>query len=94
MVTAIDLGSWTLDLMPVVNRDPDESRCVTLPHGVITCIQQINRECVRQLNGEADEAQIQQFLINGGGASYEAVWRDFTKQYTFCGRCKGKCKRF
>lgn len=68
MVTAIDLGSWTLDVMPVVNRDPDESRCVTLPHGVITCIQQINRECVRQLNGEADEAQIQQFLINGGSS--------------------------
>lgn len=64
---AIDLGSWTLDVMPIINKNPDESMCVTFQEGVITCIQQINKECVRQLNGEMDEIQIEQFLINGGG---------------------------
>lgn len=64
---AIDLGSWTLDVMPIIKRDPDESKCVTFQEGVITCIQQINKECVRQLNGGVDEMQIEQFLIDGGG---------------------------
>lgn len=52
--------------MPIINRSPDESACVTQPHGIITCIRQINKECVRQLNEEVDEHDIQQVLIKGG----------------------------
>lgn len=73
---AVDIGSWTLDIMPIVNKDPDEAMCVTFQEGVITCIQQINKECVRQLNGEIDENQIEQFLIDGGGnipAKYQKI---------------------
>ena len=80
---AIDLGSWTLDVMPIINKDPDESKCVTFQEGVITCIQQINKECVRQLNGEIDEMQIEQFLIDGGGnitSKYQKIIiRELTK---------------
>ena len=64
---AVDIGSWTVDIMPIVNGLPDESACVTQPHGIITCIQQINKECVRQLNAEVDEYDIQKVMVSGGG---------------------------
>ena len=81
---AIDLGSWTLDVMPIIKRNPDESMCVTFQEGVITCIQQINKECVRQLNGEIDEIQIEQFLNNGGGnipMKYQKIVVSEVKKY-------------
>ena len=62
----VDIGSWTVDIMPIINHLPDESACVTQPHGIITCIQQINKECVRQLNAEVDEYDIQKVMVNGG----------------------------
>ena len=34
----VDIGSWTIDIMPVINKSPDESKCVTIPKGLITCI--------------------------------------------------------
>ncbi|MBQ4060375.1 MAG: hypothetical protein IJD40_15810 [Lachnospiraceae bacterium] len=44
----VDIGSWTVDIMPIINRSPDESVCNTQPHGIITCIKEINKECVKQ----------------------------------------------
>jgi len=61
----VDIGSWTIDIMPVIDRAPDESNCVTIPKGLITCIRSINEQCVRQLNGEVDESEIQQFMRYG-----------------------------
>ena len=46
----VDIGSWTIDIMPVINKSPDESKCVTIPKGLITCMRSINEQCVRQLN--------------------------------------------
>ena len=31
----VDIGSWTIDIMPVINKSPDESKCVTIPKGLI-----------------------------------------------------------
>lgn len=45
-VLVVDIGSWTVDLMPIINQSPDESVCVTKNSGIITCIQQINKESV------------------------------------------------
>ena len=39
---------------------------MTQPHGIITCIQQINKECLRQLNAEVDEYDIQKVMVSGG----------------------------
>ena len=44
----VDIGSWTIDIMPVINKSPDESKCVTIPKGLITCMRSINEQCVRQ----------------------------------------------
>ena len=52
--------------MPIIKSNPDESICVTKPAGIITCIQQINKECVRQLNAEVDEYDIQKVMMKGG----------------------------
>ena len=61
----VDIGSWTVDIMLIVNGSPDESVCVTLPHGIITCMQEINKECVKQLNEEIDEYDILQVILHG-----------------------------
>lgn len=61
----VDIGSWTVDIMPIINRSPDESVCNTQPHGIITCIKEINKECVKQLNEEIDEHDILQVILNG-----------------------------
>ena len=61
----IDIGSWTIDIMPVINKSPDESKCVTIPRGLITCMRFINEQCVRQLNGEIDESEIQNIMRYG-----------------------------
>ena len=58
----VDIGSWTVDIMPIINRSPDESVCVTQPHGIITCMKEINKECVKQLNEEIDEHDILQVI--------------------------------
>ena len=39
----VDVGSWTVDIMPVVNKAPDESNCITIPKGLITCMRSINK---------------------------------------------------
>lgn len=61
----VDIGSWTIDIMPVINKSPDESKCVTVPRGLITCMRSINEQCVRQLNGELDESEIQNVMRYG-----------------------------
>ena len=61
----VDIGSWTIDIMPVINKSPDESKCVTIPKGLITCMRSINEQCVRQLNGEVDESEIQDIMRYG-----------------------------
>ncbi|NLE00060.1 MAG: ParM/StbA family protein [Fibrobacter sp.] len=61
----VDVGSWTIDIMPVNDRAPDESKCVTIPRGLITCMRSINEQCVRKLNGELDETFIQDIMRTG-----------------------------
>ena len=43
----------------------NESKCVTIPKGLITCMRTINEQCVRQLNGELDESFIQDIMRFG-----------------------------
>lgn len=77
----VDIGSWTVDIMPIMEHEPDESACVTQPHGMITCIRQINKECVRQLNEEVDEAVIQQMMIKGSADIPEPYTRIIENEF-------------
>ena len=64
-VLAIDIGSWTIDILPINNGRPDTARCKSLSLGTITCMNEIN-ESLRQLfDGEAEESVIKDVMIKG-----------------------------
>ena len=55
--------------------------CVTQPYGIITCIQQINKECVRQLNAEVDEYDIQYLEdVKANAKGYEMLGNAYLAQ--------------
>ncbi|MCM1497914.1 MAG: ParM/StbA family protein [Clostridium sp.] len=58
----VDIGSWTIDIMPICQSYPDESECITIPQGLIRCMRGINEECVRQIGQELDENAIQKIM--------------------------------
>ncbi len=65
-VVIVDIGSWTLDIMPIKKYSPDESECVTIHKiGLIKCMRAINEQCVRQLGKEMDESDIQEYMERG-----------------------------
>ena len=64
-VLVVDIGSWTLDIMPIINKSPDESQCITAPQGLISCMREVNKQCVRMFGGEIDESEIQQVMRYG-----------------------------
>lgn len=64
-VLVVDIGSWTIDIMPISNQKPDIEQCVTIPQGLITCMRAINEQCVRQLGGQVTESDIQEVMMYG-----------------------------
>lgn len=58
----VDIGSWTIDIMPVINKKPDDRRCNSLPHGLITCMRDINCDCVKNFNYELEEADMEHYI--------------------------------
>lgn len=63
----VDIGSWTIDILPIIERVPDTSRCLSLNMGVITCMAAINNEIRRTYNFELEESQIQDIMRGGTG---------------------------
>lgn len=61
----VDIGSWTVDIMPTVKQLPDEAKARTIPKGLITCMRKINEELVRSVGGEISEQDMQEVMING-----------------------------
>ena len=58
----VDVGSWTVDVMPVINKKPDDVRCDSLQQGLIVRMQEINRLCSKQFNFELDEMDIEHYM--------------------------------
>lgn len=80
----IDIGSWTVDIMPIMKQLPDEARCKTLAKGLIKCIREINEELMRSQNGEAPEIYIQDVMINGTSdinEEYLAIIQDGLRKF-------------
>ncbi len=63
----VDIGSWTIDIMPICQYYPDEPECTTIPQGLIRCIREINEECVRQIGQEIDENIVQGVMAGEKG---------------------------
>ena len=81
----IDIGSWTVDIMPVVTKQPDDQRCSSLPKGIITCMREMNRACVRRFNYELDESDIEHYIryhqIDGIPKDVVALMDNFLAKY-------------
>lgn len=84
-VCIVDLGSWTIDIMPLYKQIPDESTCVTIPEGLITCMHAINNQCVRLFNTKLDEMDIQDVMCGGNSGlpeEYREVIYQGLKEFT------------
>lgn len=62
-VVVVDIGSWTIDIIPVINRLPDEAGTDSIQQGIITCMRNINKECVRQFGEGIDEELIKEYMV-------------------------------
>lgn len=67
-VVVVDIGSWTIDIMPIQNGRPNEAECITSQQGLIRCARLINEECNRQLGQELEEDVIRQVMATGEAA--------------------------
>ena len=63
----VDIGSWTIDIMPIRQYYPDESECTTIPQGLIRCMREINEQCVRKIGQELDDNLMQEIMAGGKG---------------------------
>ncbi len=61
----IDIGSWTVDILPLTEFIPDQTRCKSLPLGTITCMNEINEALRQNLGQDADETTIKEVMIYG-----------------------------
>lgn len=61
-VLVVDIGSWTIDIMPIVEQKPMEGKSITIPRGLIICMRSINEECVRLMGSEVSEAEIEEVM--------------------------------
>ena len=61
----IDVGSWTVDSMLIVDKKPDNSKCDTQNEGLIKCMRSINRVAVQVKNRKIEETDIQEYMMTG-----------------------------
>ena len=61
----VDIGSWTIDSMMILDKRPDSTKCDTQNEGLIRCMRSINRLAVQVKNHKIDEADIQEYMITG-----------------------------
>ena len=80
----IDIGSWTVDILPLSAYIPDQTRCKSLPLGTITCMNDINEALRQKFGQDADETTIKDVMIHGTSdipADYLAVIRSGLMAY-------------
>ncbi len=61
----IDIGSWTVDILPLAAYIPDQTKCKSLPLGTITCMNDINEALRQKFGQDADETTIKDIMIYG-----------------------------
>lgn len=61
----VDVGSWTVDILPITEGQPDVSRCKSLSLGTFTAIADINENLRQKFGEEADPALIKEVMIRG-----------------------------
>ena len=61
-VNIIDVGSGTIDILQLIDRKPQLSKCISLPMGILTCIDEIQKYFRMKYNTELDDYSIQNVL--------------------------------
>ena len=61
----IDMGSWTIDVLPLKEGKPEIGKCKSLQLGSIQAMQNINEQLRQQLGAEADELTLKDVMIHG-----------------------------
>ncbi len=61
----VDIGSWTTDIFPIINKKPDDANANSIPGGVISCMRLINKHSVRLYNEKIDEEEIVHYIATG-----------------------------
>lgn len=65
MPVVVDIGSWTIDIIPIFDGRPDETKANTITEGLIPCMRRINKQCMRLYNEKIEEELIKQYIITG-----------------------------
>ena len=81
----VDIGSWTVDTLHLIDRSPDEAKCGSDPNGLIPCMRHIDEECVKRFNTKIGENIIKDVMITGTAdidPAYIRVIEDELKKYT------------
>lgn len=61
----VDIGSWTIDILKIIDHSPDESQCGSDSNGLIPCMRKIDEECLRLYNTKIGENIIRDVLVTG-----------------------------
>ena len=61
----VEIGSWTVEILPLNEFIPDQTRCMSLPLGTITCMNSINEALRQKFGQEADETILKEVMIYG-----------------------------
>lgn len=61
-VLLVDIGSWTIDILPIVNGIPNMAACKSEPNGIIKVLNSINEEVNRELGAGVSEMKIQTIM--------------------------------
>jgi len=63
VVLIVDIGSWTIDTMEVINQVP--GNCFTEDEGLIKVMRKINERCLSILGKKISEADIEEVMMKG-----------------------------
>lgn len=80
----VDIGSWTIDILPIENYKPQQARAISLPNGVINCMNSCNNEIRRRTGLEVLESQIQQVMLGNKDAlvpMYSTIVQNVIRDY-------------
>lgn len=61
----IDIGSWTVDILPLKEGQPELSQCKSLSLGTITCMHTINEHSREVLGNAIDDIHLKDVMIHG-----------------------------
>ena len=74
MQVVVDIGSWTIDIIPIFDGRPDETKANTITEGLIPCMRRINKQCMRLYNEKIEEELGETpTVVATGGLSKEII---------------------